>query len=72
MQVKVDNVKAGDLIAVSGYKWIVKSNVYDPYGNTGNQPRHILTCDSVCTPAPTGYSENMTFGRLVGEYVDVL
>lgn len=70
-QIPVEQVQAGQIVFAHGYKWKVNRNEYDPKGNTGNQPRHVLYCDAVeqsPTP-PDGYIKDMSLGMLVGTMV---
>lgn len=59
-------VQPGMVVWAHGYKWQVSENRFDPYGNSGNQPRHILVCDAVGNDRdpPVGYVNNMTLGYL--------
>lgn len=67
--IKVQEVKPNDVIFELGRQWIVKSNTFDPEGNTGNQPRHILTCDCLDKSYLSPYAKDMTFGKLIDSKV---
>ena len=70
-QVLSQDVRAGDVVFEHGYKWIVVANKFDPVGNTGNQPRHVLRCKPAeGTQVPGGY-EDMTLGYLVNALVTI-
>ncbi len=70
-KIKPADVQEGMTVLQHGYQWKVKSNIFDPHGNTGNQPRYIIKCD-VIGNAPHGYAKDMSLGYLVDEVVTVL
>ena len=59
---KASQAQVGMTIAKHGYTWIINKVSFDPYGNTGNQPRFILVCDS--NDAPIGYTKDCALGYL--------
>lgn len=67
---KAKQAKIGMKIAAHGYTWIINKVTYDPYGNTGNQPRFILTCDS--DDAPIGYRKNSPLGYLPDAEINLI
>lgn len=74
-QVPARDLKPGMIIRRHGYTWKVTKNVFDPHGNTGNQPRQCFTCDHVLSatspyPGP-GYAKDCTFGALCDELITV-
>ena len=60
------DVQSGMVVWAHGYKWRVRENRFDPYGNTGNQPRHILVCDAAGDNQglPSAYAHDMPLGYL--------
>lgn len=73
-QTPVEQVQAGDIVANHGYRMAVDRNVFDPRGNTGNQPRHILY--GTAWPADEDANSprairNCSFGYLVGMFAAV-
>lgn len=69
--IAAQDVRAGQVVIAHGYRWTVESNEFDPRGNTGNQPRHVLHCRSADGKAPVGYADQMALGFLVGARVTV-
>lgn len=75
INVKVEEVKVGAVIFREGFQWVVLDNEFDPRGNTGNQPRHILSCKAAHKEDYAklgGYADSMSFGVLVGTEVTVV
>ena len=70
-EIKPADVQEGMIILQHGYEWKVNGKTYDPHGNTGNQPRFIITCDAI-GQAPIGYVKDMTLGYSVDKFVTVL
>jgi len=56
----VSELVAGDCFMAYGREWQVERVAFDPYGNTGNQPRYVI------------YTDNAgAFGHLVGTKITV-
>jgi len=64
------NATAGLRIAKHGYTWTINKVSYDPHGNTGDQPRYILVCDS--DDAPVDYRKDSALGYLPEAELEVL
>lgn len=59
------DVKPGMTVCAHGYRWAVKRNDFDPKGNTGNQPRHLLRCEAVAPhDLPDSVAKGMSLGFL--------
>lgn len=73
--VPAKDVQPGDVVLSHGIHWCVTANRFDPYGNTGNQPRHILVADATEESARlpgVGYIKGMTLGFLPNGPVPVV
>lgn len=69
MTLPIEQVRPDDEVWTSGHRYLVRENVFDPYGNTGDQPRHVLVCYDPAGREPfAGY---MTIGRTVGLHVTI-
>lgn len=67
------DVKEGDIVWNHGYKWVVRVNLFDPAGNTGDQPRQLFIADAVGDD-PTlhaAYAIDMCMGFLPNANVTV-
>lgn len=66
------DVKPGMTVCAHGYKWAVKGNEFDPKGNTGNQPRHLLRCEAIEPhDLPESFAKGMSLGFLPNAPVTV-
>lgn len=76
IDVKIEDVKVGDVLWQEGVKWNVTENIYDPKGNTGNQKRHLLTLKLVegekLPDYMRGCENGWGIGRLVGVNVSII
>ena len=70
-KVLAPDVKVGDVVFEHGYRWIVLENQFDPKGNTGNQPRHVLRVKAAEGSLVPGGYESMALGYLVDALVTV-
>ncbi|MGH2369547.1 MAG: hypothetical protein ACRDI2_15275 [Chloroflexota bacterium] len=75
-QKAVEQVEVGDVVLQYGYRYQVRQNIYDPYGNTGSSPRHVLVADALMSDAQAAkegwiYTRGMTLGHRVGAQVTV-
>ncbi len=64
MQAK--DLKPGDTFWCHGYKWQATKVEFDPRGNTGTQPRYLVTADQIDTGSalPYAYAHSMVLGFL--------
>ena len=69
-EVQIERVQPGDVVLMYGHRYVVKVNHFDPYGNTGTQPRHVLVAD-VPDADPSIFTRDMTIGRTVGTLVTI-
>lgn len=73
-KVPANKVEAGSYLWKVGHIWRVEANRFDPHGNTGNQPRQLMSC--VCVSeleklAGPGYVDS-NFGFGVDEEIELL
>lgn len=75
-QIPAKDVQVGDVVLQYGYRYRVTENVFDPYGNTGSQARHVLVADAIMSDEQARkegwiYTRGMTLGHLPNALVTV-